>query len=166
MADLVTAKEEKAVKLPYFHRVLSQEDQALIGDITPKVIDTAAAAATTAGVATSVAETAAWNGAGTWEERDVTKSAQSFLEQAFADAFDVEKDGYVARFEPAESIKGSASITHVRGKPRFLYEWSFELQFQVTHGSDAYAGKVNVDDVVNDQVRCPPCNAHVRGSAD
>lgn len=29
----------KPVKLPYFHRTLSPEDQRLIGDITPKPID-------------------------------------------------------------------------------------------------------------------------------
>ena len=31
----------KPVKLPYFHRTLSPEDQELIGDITPKPIKVA-----------------------------------------------------------------------------------------------------------------------------
>ena len=153
MAELVT-EEQKAVKLPYFHRVLSDEEQRLIGDITPKVISATPSAI--AATSTSVAETAAWNGAGTWEERDVTKSARIVLEEAFSSSFEVAKDGgYVALFEPAENVKGHASITHVRGTPRFMYEWSFDLQFQVTNNSGdggPYAGKVTVDDVVNDQV--------------
>lgn len=64
----------------YFHNELSEEAKALIGDIAPKRLDPAAAVAMDVDTINGAAEgpgasneVSAWNKAGTWESRDMTR---------------------------------------------------------------------------------------------
>lgn len=57
--------------MPYFHRELTEEEQKLIGDIAPKKVEVAPAAA-----APLVHQGSAWNSAGTFEEKLYTKWAE------------------------------------------------------------------------------------------
>jgi hypothetical protein len=78
-------KEDEAIEnakgyvngLPYFHREQTEEEKALIGDIAPKKIESIPAV-----VSEKVAvshDGSAWNHAGTFEQRDVSKWAKVIL---------------------------------------------------------------------------------------
>jgi activator of HSP90 ATPase len=145
------AKDDKpkAVKLPYFHRTLSPEETALIGDTSPKPITENAADASSVKIAAG----SAWNSAQTWEERDCTKWAMEKLPQLFSESEDLPKSGlYTVTIKDLSNAQGSAQIAHVRGKARFIYELSFDLKFSVVAGDKKYKGKVSVADVINDQL--------------
>lgn len=158
-AEATSEEQKKNVKLPYFHRVLSAEESALLGDISPKPIcPTAAADEAT----TSVSTSAKWNAANTWEERDVTEKAKEVLRASFEESFGLSDPalaaakGYSLSIDTLENISGNANITHVRGKPRFFYDWTFDLIVDVSmisaDTSKSYSCKLSVDDVVNDQL--------------
>jgi len=55
-----------------------------------------------------------------------------------------------------DEVKGNASVTHSRGKPRYLYEYSFELDIEVVNlhsSSKSFSGvKIKVIDAINDQL--------------
>lgn len=145
------AKDDKpkAVKLPYFHRTLSPEETALIGDTTPKPI-TEAVVDSSAG---KIASGSAWNSAQTWEERDCTKWAMEKLPKLFSEPEDLPKAGiFAVSIKELSNEQGSAQIAHVRGKARFIYELSFDLKFSVSLADKKYTGKVSVADVINDQL--------------
>jgi hypothetical protein len=65
----------------YFHRELTAEEKKLLGDQTPKRIDSPASAATTSVGSLSPNPTAgsAWNSAGTYEEKNISDWAQKTL---------------------------------------------------------------------------------------
>ena len=137
----------KAVKLPYFHRTLSPADAALIGDITPKAISSGAATPSS-NDNSGKGSGSAWNAANTWEERDFTSTAKSKLIQAFATENN-DSNAHGVTIDNIEKVEGSASITHVRGRARYMYEWSFSVDFEGPHGSK---GSCAVSDVINDQL--------------
>jgi tetratricopeptide (TPR) repeat protein len=61
-------------KTSFFTHEQTAEEKALIGDIAPKRIDSAAAAATPAALKNEKG-VSSWNSAGTWEEKDLSKWA-------------------------------------------------------------------------------------------
>ena len=67
--------EEDKPKLPYFHREISEADQALLNRNKPKLIETegAAESAVEAPSALKLSTASAWNAANSWEERDCSK---------------------------------------------------------------------------------------------
>lgn len=141
----------KAVKLPYFHRTLSPEETALIGDISPKPMTESVAEAP----AGKLASGSAWNSAMTWEERDCTKWALEKLPTLFVETADLPKSNqYTVQIKGCTNAQGSAQIAHVRGKARFIYELSIDLNFSVSDDKSAnkYKGKVSVADIINDQL--------------
>ena len=152
------------VKLPYFHRVLTDEDASLIGDIRPKLIEKADAIITTTaeneGETNSMKVSAKWNTAQTWEERDCTERAKQKLIEIFNTTFEcpeILSNGTVGEavsvsINTISNLKGSSQITHIRGKARFFYEFSFELSFTINDGSKTYSGKLKIFDIVNDQL--------------
>lgn len=138
----------KQVKLPYFHRTLSPEDTALIGDITPKAIP--AADLKEQGKLT---EASAWNAANTWEERDCTNWAIDKLTTLFSDKNELATlKQYKFTVNGVTAVKGNAQIAHVRGKPRFIYDVVFDLKFSIEKDTPKveYKGKISVADVMND----------------
>ncbi len=184
-ATAAVEAEEKQVKMPYFHRVLSPEDQALLDRNKPKRIDTESSATdavdTSTAAATAVAVTntklslaSAWNAAQSWEERDATKICHELLSMALEqshEAFHSSTLGLVTlgvyidetnNNVYKKNIDGNASVTHVRGKARFMYELSFELKFKyipqsatlspvVGGDNKEYKGKIKVIEATNDQ---------------
>lgn len=148
-----TTEQPKAVKLPYFHRTLSPEELALIGDTTPKPIAEATNVTIVEPAAGKLASGSAWNSAQTWEERDCTKWALEKLPDFFTEHKELPKAGqYTVLIKDLSNLQGTAQIAHVRGKARFIYELSFDLKFDVSAGDKKYKGKVSVTDVINDQL--------------
>lgn len=141
MQETTTEAGPKPVKLPYFHRTLSPQDAALIGDITPKPIDKPDNNLTTSG---KLAEGSAWNSAKTWEERDCTSTCKDLVKQAFSAAHDTES----IQFSKVDKVDGHSSITHVRGRARYMYEWTVNADFKVNGNK----GTATISDLINDQL--------------
>jgi tetratricopeptide (TPR) repeat protein len=135
-------------KTSYFHNELSNEAKLLIGDIAPKKLETAAAPAAAAPASEG---TSVWNTAGTWEERNVTAWAKESLEtQLTAAAYTLPAsspapNGLVKCTKA--NVSGHASVATVRGKKRYIYEFSVELEWSFAHEDNEANGKLNFPDV-------------------
>ena len=67
-------------KLPYFHRNLSPQALALIGDTSPKPISTLSVTDISAASKPEPQNTASqWNAADSWEEKDVSQVVRELL---------------------------------------------------------------------------------------
>ena len=140
-------------KLPYFHRTLSAEDAALVGDVTPKPIgDTTGRVArqNTFSGAPPAGAGSAWNAAGSWEERDTTAKCTELM--------DTVMDGDFVDLAPGVLIlsctdaKGTSSLVHSKGKARYLYSFTLRLKAEVAASNGkTYELTLVVEDVGNDQ---------------
>ena len=153
MAEKVSDETEDK-KLPYFHRQLSTEDSKLIGDITPKPISQTEVQQAEADAAK---QGSAWNAAQSWEEKDCSKWAHVELETVFGSALEVKATAgspHTATLDCISDINSSAQKTHVRGKARYMYEFSFDMDFTVINSASGavFSGKLKVSDVINDQL--------------
>lgn len=135
-----SASGPKPVKLPYFHRTLSPQDAALIGDIAPKPLSNTDNSSVTSSA--KLSEGSAWNSAKTWEERDCTAAAKQLVKESFSAA----TDSANSKFSNVQKVEGHASITHVRGRARYMYEWSLSVDFAVNGAQ----GTATVSDLIND----------------
>lgn len=153
-------KPSSSVKLPYFHRVLSKEDTELIGDITPKLIGSSndkAAVSTAATTSGSSSNGSAWNAANTWEEKDYTQWAKDKLTSLIVIDESIGLPStvpYNIKVRKVSDIQGHAQIAHVRGKARYIYEFSLDLSFTISstdaNKKDKYKATVSVTDIIND----------------
>ncbi|KAG7366675.1 activator of Hsp90 ATPase [Nitzschia inconspicua] len=121
-------------KTSYFHNELDEKAKALIGDIAPKKLDNPSAATTNASAAKQ--GTSAWNQAGTWEEKDVSQWAKDTLTKAILQTtFTLPASSPVPNalvtVQKVKSLDGHASVAVVRGKTRFIYEYSCQLEWQL-----------------------------------
>jgi hypothetical protein len=159
-----TITEETVVpvkKLPYFHRVLSTTDTELIGSIAPKKIDPIVTDNIVKEIPSgSIHASSAWNAAQTWEERNFSKWAEDRIPDILVDDFEITTGTgtfqTILNVNKVDNIKGHASIAHVRGKARYIYEYSVDFGFDVkqydltTSSKITYSGKLAVDDICND----------------
>lgn len=154
-------KNANGVKLPYFHRTLSEEDKSLIGDTTPKRLEGQPPESNAAIPSSSSSTASAWNGASTWEEKNVFTWAKDFLQNNFGAGPTVTHEIQLKiggkKFELAvnslENVIGTAQITHSRGKARYLYEFTFDVSFSLSEErkpEEEFTGKIKVEDVIND----------------
>ncbi|TDH64787.1 hypothetical protein CCR75_000245 [Bremia lactucae] len=132
--------------LPYFHRELSTEEKQLIGDIAPQKIKSKAM-----NTDSVRHDGSAWNKAGTFEERVVTRWAENKWKEIFTGATYAESN-LQATFKAPDKFTGDASICVVRGKKRYLYDFSFQLSFEVTiSGGSPCKGTYSLNDISNDE---------------
>eukprot|EP00531_Pseudo-nitzschia_arenysensis_P010857 CAMPEP_0116142824 /NCGR_PEP_ID=MMETSP0329-20121206/15114_1 /TAXON_ID=697910 /ORGANISM="Pseudo-nitzschia arenysensis, Strain B593" /LENGTH=433 /DNA_ID=CAMNT_0003638085 /DNA_START=49 /DNA_END=1350 /DNA_ORIENTATION=+ len=128
-------------KTSYFHNELDEKSRALIGDIAPKKIENPTAAKTaTAAVATKQG-TSQWNTAGTWEEKNVSEWAKTSLtDLVLATTYTLPSSspapGAVVMVEKVSKLEGHASVAVVRGKTRFIYEYSCKLDWKLSKEDD------------------------------
>jgi len=145
----------KPVKLPYFHRTLSEEDVALIGDIAPKRISVCAAegAEEVEAEDRKLSSSSKWNSAGTWEERNCTQWSKDNIKAKMA-RITAKRDDYEVCIECCDDITGHANIATVRGKPKFLFEFDIHLKFEVssTTKDSTFKGNLVLSEVQNDQI--------------
>lgn len=137
-----------APKLPYFHRSLTPEDAALIGDIRPKPIAGDAANITSSGKLTA---SSAWNSAQTWEERNCTEWGKEKLATVIPEGEGISGSSFRVSFTALSKKEGNAHITHSRGKARFMYEWTLTVDIQAV-GFETFKGSAVLSDVINDQL--------------
>jgi activator of HSP90 ATPase len=150
--SLRTKKNANSAKLPYFHRVLSDHDKALIGDTTPKALNAVDAAAEEP-IKVAIPARSAWNVANTWEEKDCSAWAHSQIELLFSTPFSVGSQQCTTSITGVSGISGSAQINQVRGKTRYLYELAMSLNFEMSdelHGK--VKGKMLFTDLINDML--------------
>ena len=141
-------------KTTFFHNELSEEAAKLIGDIAPKKLDTAPPPAsvttsTTDGAKTAI--TSKWNQAGTWEERNVSQWAEQTLTQKF------QQTSYtLPSSSPAPNasvtvtsvdLSGHASVATVRGKKRYIYEYSATVHWKFENDVHEATGSMQFPDI-------------------
>uniref|UniRef100_A0A7S4ARV6 Activator of Hsp90 ATPase AHSA1-like N-terminal domain-containing protein n=1 Tax=Pseudo-nitzschia australis TaxID=44445 RepID=A0A7S4ARV6_9STRA len=131
-------------KTSYFHNELDEKSRELIGDIAPKKIKDPTSANPTAAAAASATKqqgTSVWNTGGTWEEKNVTEWAkQSLTELLLQTTYTLPPSspapGAVVSVEKVSKLDGHASVAVVRGKTRFIYEFSCKLDWQLDKEDD------------------------------
>ena len=143
-------------KTSYFHHEMTEEEKKLIGDIAPKKLDTNAAAATATSSEPVVEGASAWNKAGTWEEKDIGKWAVDTLSSTLLTcSYDIPGTDQTVKVVKANKMDvhdgGHASVAAVRGKKRYIYEFGYELVWELSSaGGDAdveMRGKLVLPDI-------------------
>eukprot|EP00562_Extubocellulus_spinifer_P035730 CAMPEP_0178695430 /NCGR_PEP_ID=MMETSP0699-20121125/8851_1 /TAXON_ID=265572 /ORGANISM="Extubocellulus spinifer, Strain CCMP396" /LENGTH=224 /DNA_ID=CAMNT_0020341127 /DNA_START=297 /DNA_END=971 /DNA_ORIENTATION=+ len=133
----------------------TEEEKKLIGDIAPKKLnpnDSSGAAGTATGTGDATAAGAAapaptegasaWNKAGTWEERDITAWASDTLTSTLLGcSYSVPDSDVTIKVVKANKMSelhdgGHASVAAVRGKKRYIYEFGYSLEWEMTGGND------------------------------
>lgn len=121
-------------KTSFFHNEQTEEVKRLIGDITPKMISPATVSSNSS---SSDKNTSAWNKAGTWEEKDVSLWAQDQLkamlllaEYKMPDSSPLPNS--IAKITSVKKINGHASVATVRGKRRYIYEYSIDINWEMS----------------------------------
>jgi len=142
-------------KTSFFHHEQTDEEKRLIGDIAPKMIDSSQSATLTGATEKGVS---AWNKAGTWEEKNVTRWAIKSLEEAILSAqykipggsLPSGKDTVISVKQVKGLDKGHASIATVRGKRRNIFEFTnVEVCWEVCLEVDApiFSGLLILTDI-------------------
>lgn len=152
----------------YFHRKPTDTVKELIGDIAPKPVSASGVGNVAASTAAAAEENkthqgSAWNSAGTFEEKDYSFWAKEKFElllttirvsgtAALPLSDDgVDDDGVQVWIKGVKKVTGDASICVVRGKKRYLYDFSLELELEARDSTGKHhMGKMTCDDVSND----------------
>jgi len=140
-------------KTSYFHNELDEKSRALIGDIAPKKIENPSTGAATVKTANKQG-TSVWNTGGTWEEKNVSEWAKSSLTDMILQTSYVLPNSSpapdaVVSVEKVSKIEGHASVAVVRGKTRFIYEYSCELNWKLSKEDDELncTGSLTIPDI-------------------
>jgi hypothetical protein len=136
-------------KTSFFHHEQTEEEKRLIGDITPKRIDPTQLQQDR-GPQMLVEKnngTSAWNKAGTWEEKDVTDWAiESLKDKVSSCEYDLpdsspDPNAHVQVTKISKLISSKvaggtchASVATVRGKKRYIFEFSICVHWEMTLG--------------------------------
>jgi len=134
-------------KTSYFDNELDENTKKLIGDITPKMIDPNAKQSKQVQDGSS-----AWNTAGTWEEKDVSDWAKEALQGLLLSCKYVLPEGSpspgsLALVSKVATLEGHASYATVRGKKRYIYEFSVIVKWTLTLGDEQASGQMTFPDV-------------------
>lgn len=123
-------------KTTFFNNEMDDATKALIGDIAPKKLDAAAAPVSVPEVA---AGGSVWNQAGTYEEKIFSPWARDRMKSLL---MDVEVDLTVTsglsafqlgtvKISSVKSVAGDAQITINRGKRKYIYDLTAEVEWRV-----------------------------------
>lgn len=143
-------------KTSYFDREISDDAKKLIGDIAPKKLDAAGGGGgdfAPKPLAAASEGKSAWNTAGTWEERNVTDWAietltASLLSAAYELPDGSPAPGARATVSKVSKIDGHASYATVRGKKKYIYEFSIAIKWELDLGERGTCkGEVTFPDV-------------------
>ena len=148
-------------KTTFFNNEMDDKTKALIGDITPKTIDAAS-------IKEPVVENgSAWNSAGTFEAKDQSKWMKDQLEACFTDLTwnktNSSGNTWAAKVDikKVKSAKGDAEIVSARGKTKYIYDFTVEIDYQMTIAEDesrlsegtdikAINGSITIEDITAD----------------
>lgn len=120
----------------YFTREIPAEEKALIGDITPKMINANDCAPKPINNQCPISRSSsAWNTAGTWEEKDVTSWARDTFKNCLNESAAVYAE-FAAIVKKVDNISGDASVAVVSSKKRYIFDFSTKIDFEVTDEAD------------------------------
>eukprot|EP00816_Leptocylindrus_hargravesii_P001839 CAMPEP_0196809880 /NCGR_PEP_ID=MMETSP1362-20130617/9751_1 /TAXON_ID=163516 /ORGANISM="Leptocylindrus danicus, Strain CCMP1856" /LENGTH=542 /DNA_ID=CAMNT_0042184699 /DNA_START=11 /DNA_END=1636 /DNA_ORIENTATION=+ len=120
----------------YFTREIAAEEKALIGDITPKMINANDCAPKPINDKCPISRSSsAWNTAGTWEEKDVSSWARGAFKNRLSESSAVYAE-FAAVVTKVDSISGDASVAVVSSKKRYIFDFSTKIEFDVTDDTD------------------------------
>jgi len=113
----------------YFTRELDEKAKVLLGDTAPKKLDQSSSRP----VERKTSNTSAWNSAGTYEERDRSQFCTDLLKEMVGSnsGIVVDDDAYTATVTGVKKVEGEASMIHVRGTLRFLWDYTFSIQYKI-----------------------------------
>ena len=131
----------------YFNRELSEKDKALLGDSAPKRLDSQPLQRSDSGASSTSAS--AWNTAGTWEEKNYDIWASQKL-QSLLTSVRINESGVSFSVDRVENIQGDAAVSIVRGKKRYIYDFSLDVHWQARIGAEKFSGVLHVADVSAD----------------
>jgi len=123
-------------------------------EFKPTAISEEAAASASSSAAPAAGS--AWNAAGTWEEKDVTSTAQSTLRQRLQEPAlpDIDVAGGAISVEEVEKVEGDASKPVIRGRMRHIFDLSFKVKFVFkwmdASGQKKASGSLSINDFTND----------------
>lgn len=73
-----------------------------------------------------------WNASGTWEERDHSKWAKDYLTNELSStSFSFPLNQGEVTVSGVSSVEGDASVVMIRGKKKFIYDFTIELNWTV-----------------------------------
>ena len=129
----------------YFHRELSDQEKQLLGDMNPKKLDPIQASSSS-GKAGS-----AWNAAGTWEEKNCEVWASSKIRETLR-SIKINENGITIAVSSVENLSGEAAVTSVRGKKRYIYDFSLDAVWTAVCANDGmkYTGTLEISEITGD----------------
>jgi hypothetical protein len=117
-------------KTTFFNNDLDDEAKALIGDIRPKKLDESAESSDDKPALP--AGSSVWNTAGTWEEKSMTPWGKEKMEELLVGVeFELPNDLGTLKTTKMKDLTGDCSITMIRKKKKYLFDWSFKLDWSV-----------------------------------
>ena len=90
-----------------------------------------------------------WNSAGTWEEKSCDKWAIKTIKNKLL-AIHIKTPDITVKITDVNSIQGEASITTVRGKKKYIYDFSLDIAWNASIGKESYSGIITVTDISAD----------------
>ena len=118
----------------YFTREQSHHEKSLIGDITPKRLESPTDASAPKPITEAEASTgnsaSKWNHAGTWEEKDTTEWCRERLISRLKETKS-EAGSLVGIITEVQDMTGDASVAMVSGKKRYIFDFHCKVQFEV-----------------------------------
>lgn len=127
----------------YFNNEQTEHTKKLIGDFTPKRMETPSSPSPTASIS-SGGGGSAWNQSGTtWEEKDTTDWCKKTLEQCLLDTTTAyystssNDSTYVAVVKKVSDLTGDASVALVGGKKRYIYDFHASVEYEVLDDAQA-----------------------------
>eukprot|EP00586_Coscinodiscus_wailesii_P014731 CAMPEP_0172495484 /NCGR_PEP_ID=MMETSP1066-20121228/71407_1 /TAXON_ID=671091 /ORGANISM="Coscinodiscus wailesii, Strain CCMP2513" /LENGTH=411 /DNA_ID=CAMNT_0013267193 /DNA_START=106 /DNA_END=1341 /DNA_ORIENTATION=- len=136
-------------KTSFFHHEQTEEEKALIGDIAPKRLDSTTTSDPASSSSDDLKDVSAWNKAGTWEEKDVSATAKEQL-QALLLRAEFRTESAVCSVTSVDKLEGHASVATVRGKRRYIFEFSLSVSWKVVSSDleeELGMGKMSFPDV-------------------
>jgi len=129
-------------KTTFFHREIDPEQKAKLAEANkPKAITTPAAAPVP-----SSKDGSAWNAAGTFEERDMTKWATDKIQDLVKGVSTVfEGPGDTSGIVEATNVSdfdGVASVSFIRGSRRYPFDFTFNVEWTATLSEGEFSGKL------------------------
>jgi hypothetical protein len=128
-------------KTSYFHRELSEEEKSLIGDTTPKRIDSSNPSVDNSPKLLSKSPSGSpWNAAGTYEEKDISQWVIPKLTKIFSDiqyavnGQDINNSTCKAcsvLISSVTNVEGDALFAVARGKRKYILDMRADLDWKV-----------------------------------
>lgn len=140
----------------YFNRELSSEDKSIIGDCSPKLLSSNGVAVSTPSSPTPSSNpttvASAWNTAGTWEEKDCSKfCAEKLTKLLQSVTFSSPGNSGNVNVVSVKSVEGEAAVTMIRGKKKYVYDYTVQLEFKAHFAPHEIVGVMTVADITGEQ---------------